>query len=40
MMAGIAASYPMTQFLNSFSSSNYYNSSYFGGHYGARLRFQ
>ena len=29
-----AASYPMTQFLNSFSSSNYLNNDYFGGHYG------
>jgi hypothetical protein len=29
-----AASYPMTQFLNDFSSSNYLNNYYFGGHYG------
>jgi TonB-dependent receptor len=29
-----AASYPMTQFLNSFTSSNYFNNQYFGGHYG------
>ena len=29
-----AANYPMTQFLNSFSSSNYFNNQYFGGHYG------
>ncbi len=29
-----AGSYPMTQFLNDFSSSNYLNNSYFGGHYG------
>jgi TonB-dependent receptor len=29
-----AASYPMTQFLNDFSSSNYLNGDYFGGHYG------
>jgi TonB-dependent receptor len=29
-----AASYPMTQFLSSFSSNNYMNGNYFGGHYG------
>ncbi len=29
-----AASYPMTGLLNPFSSSNYYNDSYYGGHYG------
>ena len=29
-----AATYPMTQFLDSFSSNNYMNGSYFGGHYG------
>ncbi len=28
-----AASYPMTQFLNSFSTSNYMNGDYFGGHF-------
>jgi TonB-dependent receptor len=29
-----AANYPMTQFVDSFSSSNYMNSKYFGGHFG------
>ncbi|MGA2117548.1 MAG: TonB-dependent receptor [Bryobacteraceae bacterium] len=29
-----AANYPMTQFLDSFSSSNYMSGNYFGGHYG------
>jgi len=29
-----AASYPMTMFLSSFSSTNYFNSQYFGGHFG------
>ena len=29
-----AANYPMTQFLSGFSSSNYMNGNYFGGHYG------
>src|SRR5262249_20906682 len=29
-----ATKYPMTQFLNDFSSSNYLNNYYFGGHYG------
>jgi hypothetical protein len=29
-----AASYPMTQFLSDFSSNNYLNNDYFGGHYG------
>jgi TonB-dependent receptor len=29
-----AASYPMTSFLSNFSSSNYLNGQYFGGHYG------
>ncbi len=29
-----AANYPMTMFLSSFSSSNYFNNAYFGGHYG------
>jgi len=29
-----AASYPMTQFLDNFSSDNYLNNYYFGGHYG------
>jgi TonB-dependent receptor len=29
-----AANYPMTQFLDSFSSSNYLSGDYFGGHYG------
>ncbi len=29
-----AASYPMTQFLNNFSSTNYMNGDYFGGAYG------
>jgi TonB-dependent receptor len=29
-----AANYPMTQFLSDFSSSNYFNNAYFGGHYG------
>ncbi len=29
-----AASYPMTQFLDTFSSNNYMNGAYFGGHYG------
>lgn len=29
-----AASYPMTMFLDTFSSSNYLNNDYFGGHYG------
>lgn len=28
------ASYPMTNFLSTFSSSNYLNNQYFGGHYG------
>ena len=28
-----AANYPMTNFLSSFSSSNYYGNNYFGGHY-------
>ncbi len=29
-----AAAYPMTQFLGAFSSNNYFNGDYFGGHYG------
>jgi TonB-dependent receptor len=29
-----ASSYPMTQFLNNFSSNNYLGGQYFGGHYG------
>ena len=29
-----ANNYPMTQFLSDFSSANYFNNSYFGGHYG------
>lgn len=29
-----AASYPMTQFLGTFSSGNYLNDAYFGGHFG------
>ena len=29
-----AANYPMTNFLSTFSSNNYLNGSYFGGHYG------
>ncbi len=29
-----AASYPMTQFLSTFSSSNFFNGQYFGGHFG------
>ena len=29
-----AASYPMTQFLSTFSSNNYQSGDYFGGHYG------
>jgi TonB-dependent receptor len=28
------SSYPMTQFLNSFTTNNYYNNAYFGGHFG------
>jgi TonB-dependent receptor len=29
-----AAQYPMTQFLSDFTSSNYYQGAYYGGHYG------
>ncbi len=29
-----AANYPMTSFLNNFSSSNFFNNDYFGGHFG------
>lgn len=29
-----AANFPMTQYLGDFSSSNYYNNAYYGGHYG------
>ena len=29
-----AASYPMTMFLSSFSSNNFFNNQYFGGHFG------
>ena len=34
-----AANYPMTQFLDSFSSSNYLNNDYFGGHFGPLSNF-